>query len=255
MTRRAAPAPRGRALVSDPAGVPRDAGGPVTVPGGRVLVSDPAGVPRDAGGPVTAPPQGRVLVIACGALARELAAITAELGGLDFECLPARLHNRPEQIPEAVRRRVRAARGTYDSILVGYMDCGTGGGLDRVCAEEGVERLPGAHCYELYAGPERFAALGEEELGTFYLTDYLVRHFDRLILEGLGIAEHPELRDLYFGNYTRVVHLVQDPDAALETAARCAAASLGLRYERIEVGVAGLAAPLQARRRLAVRAA
>lgn len=199
--------------------------------------------------------RSRVLVVACGALARELTAITAALDGLDFECLPARLHNRPEQIPEAVRRRVRAARGAYDTILVGYMDCGTGGLLDRVCEEEGVERLPGAHCYELYAGPERFAALQEAEPGTFYLTDYLVRHFDRLILEGLGIADHPELRDLYFGHYTRVVHLVQDSDAALDAAARNAAVSLGLRYERIVTGCDGLAAPLRSGRSLAVRAA
>ena len=202
----------------------------------------------------TAPPQGRVLVIACGALARELGEITAAVEGLDFACLPARLHNRPEQIPEAVRRRVRAARGAYDTILVGYMDCGTGGLLDRVCAEEGVERLPGAHCYELYAGSELFADLQEAELGTFYLTDYLVRHFDRLILQGLGIAAHPELRDVYFGNYTRVIHLVQEPDGELETAARRAAASLGLRYERLVCGYGGLASSL-AGRRIPVRAA
>ncbi len=202
----------------------------------------------------TAPAQGRTLVIACGALARELGNITAAVEGLDFECLPARLHNRPEQIPEAVRRRVRAARGVYDSILVGYMDCGTGGLLDRVCTEEGVERLPGAHCYELYASPELFADLQEAEPGTFYLTDYLVRHFDRLILQGLGITAHPELRDAYFGNYTRVVHLVQEPDGELETAARRAAASLGLRYERLVTGYGGLALSL-ADRRIPVRAA
>ncbi|MCY3663862.1 MAG: DUF1638 domain-containing protein [bacterium] len=202
-----------------------------------------------------APAPDRVLVIACGALARELAVITAALDGLDFECLPARLHNRPEQIPEAVRRRVRAARDSYDTILVGYMDCGTGGLLDRVCEEEGVERLPGAHCYELYAGAERFSDLQEAEPGTFYLTDYLVRHFDRLILEGLGIADHPELRDVYFCNYTRVVHLAQEPDGRLEAEARSAAAALGLRYERIVTGYGGLAAPLQAGRRLAARAA
>lgn len=198
--------------------------------------------------------QGRVLVIACGALARELGAITAEIDGLDFECLPARLHNRPEHIPEAVRGRVRAARGRYETILVGYMDCGTGGRLDRVCAEEGVERLSGAHCYELYAGTEVFAALQEAEPGTFYLTDYLVRHFDRLILQGLGIAAHPQLRDAYFGNYTRVVHLCQEPDGELETAARHAAASLGLRYERLVCGFGGLATSLQAMR-IPVRAA
>ena len=201
------------------------------------------------------PARDRVLVIACGALARELTALTAALDGLDFECLPARLHNRPEQIPEAVRRRVRAARGAYDTILVGYMDCGTGGLLDRVCAEEGVERLPGAHCYELYAGSESFAALQDAELGTFYLTDYLVRHFDRLILEGLGIAEHPELRDAYFGNYTRVVHLAQERDGGLESQARRAAAALGLRYERIVTGYDGLAAALHTGRSIPVRAA
>lgn len=200
-------------------------------------------------------PQGRVLVIACGALARELGEITANIDGLDFECLPAWLHNRPEQIPEAVRRRIRGARGDYDTILVGYMDCGTGGLLDRVCEEEGTQRLPGAHCYELYAGAGAFADLQESELGTFYLTDYLVRHFDRLILQGLGIAAHPELRDAYFGNYTRVVHLVQEPDPRLDAAARRAAASLGLRYERIVTGIRGLASSLRDGRRLPVRAA
>jgi hypothetical protein len=196
-----------------------------------------------------------VLVIACGALARELGEITAAIDGLDFECLPARLHNRPEQIPDAVRGRIRAARKDYDTILVGYMDCGTGGLLDRVCEEEGTRRLPGAHCYEVYAGPERFADLQDAELGTFYLTDYLVRHFDRLIMQGLGIADHPELRDAYFGNYTRVVHLAQQPDVELESAARRAAATLGLRYERVTTGTAGLAASLDRGRRLAVRAA
>ena len=211
--------------------------------------------PTVSGQAAAMPLQGRVLVIACGALARELAEITGALDGLDFECLPARLHNRPEQIPEAVRRRVRAARGAYDTILVGYMDCGTGGLLDRVCAEEGVERLPGDHCYELYAGSQVFAGLQEAEPGTFYLTDYLVRHFDRLILEGLGIAKHPELRDAYFGNYTRVIHLAQEPDGGLEPQARRAAASLGLRYERIDTGYDGLAAALRTGRSIPVQAA
>lgn len=200
-------------------------------------------------------PQGRVLVIACGALARELGEISAGLDGLDFECLPARLHNRPEQIPDAVRGRIRGAREHYDTILVGYMDCGTGGLLDRVCEEEGAQRLPGDHCYELFAGASRFADLQESEPGTFYLTDYLVRHFDRLILQGLGIAEHPELRDAYFGNYTRVVHLVQNPDPELDIAARRAAASLGLRYERVVTGIDRLDSAVRDGRRLPVRAA
>ena len=208
------------------------------------------------GSPAPGSRRHRTLVVACGALARELGAITAGAPDVDFECLPARLHNRPEQIPEAVRRRIHEARDAYDTILVGYMDCGTGGLLDRVCAEEGVERLPGVHCYELYAGADRFARLHESELGTLYLTDYLARHFDRLILQGLGIAEHPELRDLYFGHYTRVLHLVQVPDAGLDRAARRAAESLGLRYERLVTGYGGLeTSVLDGRRRIPVRAA
>lgn len=185
----------------------------------------------------------RVLVVACGALAKELRHLISALdrGGIDLECLPAKLHNRPEKIPEAVRQRVRAARSRYRTILVGYADCGTGGLLDKVCEEEGVERLPGPHCYELYTGAEAFAQLHEQELGTLYLTDYLVRHFDRLILEGLGLRKHPELRDLYFGNYTRVVHLVQEPDPELAHLARQAADRLGLRFETIDTGYGGLA--------------
>ncbi len=188
----------------------------------------------------------RVLVVACGALAKELRhLITAFDQGdsgpaIDLECLPAKLHNRPELIPEAVRDRVRAARGRYRSILVGYADCGTGGLLDKVCREEGVQRLPGPHCYELYAGAGTFAQLQEQELGTLYLTDYLVRHFERLILEGLGISDHPELQEIYFKNYTRLVHLSQEPDPELDRQARQAADRLGLSFERVSTGYGGL---------------
>ena len=186
----------------------------------------------------------RVLVIGCGALVRELREVAARNGGkhIEVECLPAIMHNRPERIPDAVRRRVRAARArdAYSTILVGYMDCGTGGLLDRVCSEEGVERLGGAHCYELYSGADAFAGLQEAEPGTFYLTDYLVRHFDRLIMKGLGISEHPELLEAYFGNYTRVIHLAQTGDDRLARAAEQAAARLGLRCERIVTGIGGL---------------
>ena len=192
-----------------------------------------------------APPDpSKVLVVGCGALVRELRDIAALNAGLhlEVECLPAILHNRPERIPDAVRRRVRAAkaRGAYSTIIVGYMDCGTGGLLDRVCSEEGVERLPGAHCYELYAGAGAFAGLQDAEPGTFYLTDYLVRHFDRLVMDGLGISQHPELLEAYFGNYTRVVHLAQADDDRLARAAEQAAARLGLRCERILTGIVGL---------------
>ena len=190
----------------------------------------------------------RVLVIGCGALVRELREVAARNGTehIEVECLPAILHNRPENIPEAVRSRVRAAKakGGFDTILVGYMDCGTGGLLDKVCAEEGVERLPGDHCYELYAGADLFAGLHESEPGTFYLTDYLARHFDRLIMKGLGISEHPELLEAYFGNYTRVVHLAQTDDERLTQAAEQAAARLGLRCERIFTGIGGLERPI-----------
>ena len=194
---------------------------------------------------MTAPPHpSKVLVIGCGALVRELREVAALNGSehLEVECLPAIMHNRPERIPDAVRRRVRAAkaRGAYSTIIVGYMDCGTGGLLDRVCSEEGVERLPGAHCYELYAGAGAFADLQEAEPGTFYLTDYLARHFDRLIMEGLGISQHPELLEAYFGNYTRVVHLAQADDDRLARAAEQAASRLGLRCERIATGIGGL---------------
>lgn len=193
----------------------------------------------------------RVLVVACGALAKELRHLISALEerkvrhkaadvGIDLECLPAKLHNRPELIPEAVRERVRAARGRYRSILVGYADCGTGGLLDRVCQEEGVERLPGPHCYELYAGADVFAQLQDQELGTLYLTDYLVRHFERLILEGLGIADHPELQEVYFNNYTRLVYLSQEPDPELDRLAQQAADRLELRFEKVATGYGGL---------------
>ncbi|MFT6813976.1 MAG: hypothetical protein ACI91Q_000704 [Gammaproteobacteria bacterium] len=227
--------------------------------------------------------QPRVLVIACGALARELLAIT-ELNGLanvTVECLPASLHNRPKEIPELVRSRIRRARGRagsgrvwptpadqrpeenghtvpdttwsssnqvnqdlvdkdllddgtqqasgqFDEILVGYADCGTGGLLEKVCAEEGVEMLAGAHCYQFFATHDRFEQLQDHALGSFYLTDFLARNWERLIWEGMGIAKHPELRDMYFGNYTRCVYLEQANDPKALAAAHECAERLGL---------------------------
>jgi hypothetical protein len=211
-----------------------------------------------------------VLVIACGALARELLAIT-ELNGLTnmtVECLPASLHNRPKEIPELVRARIRRARGQvghtvpdtvcatssgtaglsdnaladiallddgtqqasgqFDEILIGYADCGTGGLLEKVCAEEGVEMLAGAHCYQFFATHDRFEELQDHALGSFYLTDFLARNWERLIWEGMGIAKHPELRDMYFGNYTRCVYLEQSSDPKALAAAHECADRLGL---------------------------
>jgi Protein of unknown function (DUF1638) len=180
----------------------------------------------------------RILVIACGALAREVLALN--LGHIDVACLPAQLHNHPKQIPGAMRAKIRANRESYDEILCLYGDCGTGGELDRVLAEERVSRIEGAHCYAFYAGEEAFAALAEEEPGTFYLTDFLARHFDALVIRGLALDRFPELRDDYFGNYRRVVHLAQFEDADLETKAKAAADRLGLAYERRFTGLDGI---------------
>lgn len=184
----------------------------------------------------------KTLVIACGALARELLMVIEanRLDHLAVTCLPGIWHNHPERIPEGVRRKIRANRGKYDEILCLYGDCGTGGMLDAVLAEEGVERIEGPHCYAFFAGLDAFERLSEEEFGTFYLTDYLVRHFDRLMIRGLGLDRYPQLLGDYFGHYKRVVFLAQTDDAALDARARAAAARLGLAYERRFTGLAGL---------------
>lgn len=188
-------------------------------------------------------PTPRTLLIGCGALAREMVALKRAYGWshMDLQCLPADLHNRPGKIPEAVRGKIRAAKSRYEHILVLYGDCGTGGRLDAVLADEGVERIAGAHCYEFYAGATDFAALAEREPGTFFLTDYLVRHFDRLIIKGLGLDRYPQLLGDYFGNYRLLVHLAQVEDPALDKAAKAAALRLGLAHERRFTGLQGLA--------------
>jgi len=196
------------------------------------------------------------LVIGCGALGRELLALVRRNGldEVEVRCLPAGLHNRPERIAAAVDERIRAARGRYRSIFVAYGDCGTGGALDRILATHGVERLPGAHCYEIYAGAGAFARLAEEEPGTFYLTDFLARSFERLVIEGLGLDRHPELQPLYFARYRRLVYLSQRDDPELLDLARRAAARLGLAFEHrptgygdLEPAIAALRSPVPAR--------
>ena len=178
-----------------------------------------------------------VLVIGCGALARELLDVVSRnrLEHIKVECLPAILHNRPEMIPGAVRSRLEAVTG-YDRIFVAYGDCGTGGLLDAVLEDHGVERLPGAHCYQFYAGSTAFDVMQDEEPGTLYLTDYLTRHFDRLIWQGLGLDRWPDLLEDYFGNYVRVLYLAQTEDELLTEKARAAAGRLGLQFERRFVG-------------------
>ena len=190
----------------------------------------------------------RKLVIACGALAREIAALRRANGwsSLDVKCLPAELHNRPERIAEAVRAAIRANRAHYADIFVAYGDCGTRGTLDAVLREEGVERIEGAHCYEFFASPAVFAALSDAEPGTFYLTDFLLRHFERLVMRGLGIDRHPQLQATYFGNYRRLVYLGQAPGAQSAAQAQAIAARLGLEYHFQATGYGGLGESLVA---------
>jgi hypothetical protein len=194
--------------------------------------------------PEAAPP--RVLVVGCGALARELVDLTRGLPNVDITCLPATLHNRPGGIPAAVRDRIRTRRAGYDRVFVAYADCGTGGLLDRVIEEEGVDRLPGAHCYEFYAGRPDFARLTDEEPATFFLTDFLARNFERLVWRGLGLDRHPELLPDYFRNYRRLVYLSQRDDPELVATSRRAAARLGLTFEHRVTGYGELATSIVA---------
>ena len=189
-----------------------------------------------------------LLIIACGALAHEITALRRanRWDELDVRCLPAELHNRPERIPDAVRTLIHASREQYQAIFVAYADCGTGGLLDKVLREEGVERIPGAHCYEFFATAPVFAALAEAEPGTFYLTDFLLRHFDRLVIRGLGLDRHPELFSTYFGNYRRLVYLAQAPEAHSQAEAREIARRMGLQFEYRQTGYGTLGATLAA---------
>lgn len=187
---------------------------------------------------------GRVLLIACGALAREILAVR-DLNGwghLDLACLPAKLHNEPDKIPDAVRARVRRAKAeAYASVYVVYADCGTGGLLDKVCAEEGVQRIEGPHCYSFFEGNAAFAA-HDDEITAFYLTDFLAKQFDTLIWKGMGLDRHPDLLPMIFGNYEKIVYLAQTDDPAIEAKARDAAARLGLAFEKRVTGYGDLTA-------------
>ena len=179
-----------------------------------------------------------ILVIACGALAQEIAALKRASGWhhLHLATMDAWLHNRPEAIAGRLREKLRRYRDRYDRIFVAYADCGTGGGIDKVLEEEGVARLPGAHCYQFFAGASRFNELAAAEPGTFYLTDFLAQHFERFVIRPLKLDVHPELRDAYFGNYRRLVYLSQQQDGELLAAAREAARRLGLDFEHIHCG-------------------
>lgn len=156
---------------------------------------------------------------------------------MEVQALPAILHNHPDQIPARVDEKLAEVAGQYDTLLVGYADCGTGGMLEPVLEKHGATRLAGPHCYSFFAGAEAFDGLADDELGTFYLTDYLVRQFDTVFWKSMGLDRHPELLPMYFGHYTKVVYLAQIPDPALDAKAEAAAQRMGLAYERIETGL------------------
>jgi hypothetical protein len=188
-----------------------------------------------------------VAIVACGAIAAHIAEIVDRHGWpVDVHPLPPLLHNHPETIAAAVESRLEELRPAYRTLAVGYADCGSYGAVDELCARLGVRRLRGSHCYDIFAGEQRLRAIFEAEPGTYVLTDFLVRAFDRLVIQELGLDRHPELRDDYFANYARVVWLAQRPDDELRAAAEAAAERLGLPLETVVVGDEGLELELRA---------
>ncbi|WP_121061933.1 DUF1638 domain-containing protein [Chachezhania antarctica] len=201
---------------------------------------------QDGLAPTAAPSDGRVLLIACGALAREILDLKDANGWehMALTCLPAILHARPEKIVPAVRAAVDKHRGDYARIYVVYADCGTGGLLEAACAEMGVEMVKGPHCYAFFEGNDRFAERAGDEVTAFYLTDFLVRQFDAFVWRPLGLDRYPQLRDTYFAHYEKLVYQAQTDDPALTDLARAHADRLGLAFERRVTGYGDLAVTL-----------
>ncbi len=193
-------------------------------------------------------PDGPALILACGALANEVIALRKQLGigeeELVLHCLPAELHNRPAQIAPRVDEFLAQHREKYSQVLIGYGDCGTGGALDAVLARHDAERLPHAHCYEFYATSPLFEDIVEAEVGSFFVTDFLVKHFDRLIWQGLALDRHPEMLQSLFGNYRDLVYLAQTDTPLLRIKAQEAADRLGLNYVFRDVGYGDLASAI-----------
>jgi hypothetical protein len=188
-----------------------------------------------------------VLVIACGMLAREILAVKQQLSlsHVDLTCLPAELHYHPARIPAAMDAAIVKARADgYRHVFVGYADCGTGGMLDRVCEKHGVERMAGPHCFAFYQGLAAFEHIGEDDMLSFYMTDFLCRQFDAFFMKPLGLDRHPELARDFFGNYEKVVYLAQTNDPELDKVAEAAARMLGLAYEKRFTGYGDLAPAL-----------
>jgi len=187
---------------------------------------------------------GKVLLLACGALAHEILALRAANGWdhLDLQCLPAIYHNHPERITPAISAAVAAHKDSYQRIFVVYADCGTGGLLQAACAEMGVEMISGPHCYSFFMGDEAFAAA--DDMTAFYLTDFLARQFDAFVWRPLGLDRHPQLLDTYFGNYTSLIYLAQTDDADLTEKARQIAARMGLTFIHRRTGYGDLTSAL-----------
>ena len=183
-----------------------------------------------------------VLILACGAIAREVLAVIRLNGWthVDVRCLPAKLHNTPKEIAGAVDAKLTELEGRYDKVFVAYADCGTAGALDIVLNQHNVERLPGAHCYGFFAGNDAWDAMQDDEPATFYLTDFLARHFESLVVRGLKLDVHPELVPMMFGNYRRLVYLAQRDDPSLRARATAAAEFLGLAFEQRPTGYGDL---------------
>ena len=188
-----------------------------------------------------------ILIIACGALAHEIVTLQALNGWahIDLQCLDAELHNKPQLIAGKLREKIAQYRHQYDNIFVAYADCGTAGEIDKVLQEEGIDRLPGAHCYSFFAGEQKFNQLAEQELGSFYLTDFLVQHFDRIMIKGLKLDLYPQLRDQFFAHYTRVVYLSQQANPDLLARAKTAAVALGLEFKHEPCGYGDLQTGLE----------
>lgn len=185
----------------------------------------------------------KVLVIGCGMIAREVLAVKQKLGldHIELTCLPAEFHYYPERIAPAMDAAIEKAKAEgYRHIFVGYADCGTGGHLDRICEKHGVERLGGPHCFALYQGLATFEKIGEDDMTSFYMTDFLCRQFEAFFIKPLGLDRHPELAKDFFGNYEKLIYLAQTDDPALEKVARDAADMLGLAYERRRTGYGDL---------------
>ena len=190
----------------------------------------------------------KVRVIACGAIAREILVLCQanRLEHIELTCLPAQLHNTPDKIPGEVEQKIlEAGKSGIDHIFIAYADCGTSGLLDKICERYGVERISGPHCYSFFRGNDHFSAESERHMRSFFLTDFLVRQFNAFVVKPLGLDRHPELRDMYFGNYEKLVYLVQNEDPKLDEMARQAANFLDLAYERQVTGYGDLGPVLE----------